>query len=220
MFCMGNWRRKKNREWTIWPRFTRKMAVMWWSWPKFAFNKCEFQLPNLFECKCCSIGLRNMKTGSASCVVPNKRSEPKTRWVKLTAFVGHRGPAASLPEMTCVFVAFEAICFIRTKFFIGQGLCCEFAFDRTLFKTFKYDETFEVRTSANVNSNFVTYLAEVVCVWGCDGVLTRIQMMSDSDNFSKSESLQIWLIYGGLGSAFILESRLSSFAAVHPKVNS
>jgi len=160
------------------------MAVMWWSWPKFAFNKCEFQLPNLFECKCCSIGLRNMKTGSASCVVPNKCSEPKTCWVTLNAFVGNWGPAASLLEMTWFL--------LLLKLFVLYVQYSSYDKDSTVnshsTKRYLKRSNMMKRSKFEHHRMRIHTLSHVVCVWGCDGVWTRIWMVSDLTNFPYPKS--------------------------------
>jgi len=47
---------------------------------------------------------------SASCVVPNKLSEPKMHCIVLTAFVGNRGLAVSLSGMTYLVLFMVALC--------------------------------------------------------------------------------------------------------------
>ena len=96
----------------------------------------------------------------------------------LTAFVSNRGPAASLPEMTCLLLFFRVrrIPFVHIKLLVEQGLSRELAFDKKAFKTFEFEfaenvrtsklerrrSNFEVRTSLNANANFVTSLLVIV----------------------------------------------------------
>lgn len=42
---------------TLLSAIAKYSLVMWRSWTKVAFIKCEFQFPNMFECECRFIGL-------------------------------------------------------------------------------------------------------------------------------------------------------------------
>jgi len=56
---------------------------MWWSWSKFAFIECEFQLPNSFKCKF-KCRFNGPKQVSASFVASNN---PKMQTVHYTEYV-------------------------------------------------------------------------------------------------------------------------------------
>jgi len=96
---------------------------MWRSWSKFIFFlNVNFNFPIRSNESPNENALQAYKTwkpeGSASCIVPNKRSESKMHCITLTAFVNKWVPAAKLLEMTRLHlfvIVFEAVCFIHMK---------------------------------------------------------------------------------------------------------